>query len=164
MSSGRVEEDAMENQVRHHWAALPTPTRRATFAHVIAESIVFAAIRACSTTPRYTTGIPLEHGAYKAPIRAPNTCSWTTQPQLGVVELLKYLREDGVFDTESFRRAVDIVILAQDILSIILPIRRLKLPPCPRSRARLGLRQSRRMLMSLGFPMTPKAAEPTRQP
>src|SRR5882762_11546600 len=35
---------------------------------------------------------------------------------LASLNLLKYLREDGVFDTESFRRAVDIVILAQDIL------------------------------------------------
>jgi ribonucleoside-diphosphate reductase alpha chain len=35
---------------------------------------------------------------------------------LASLNLLKYLREDGVFDTEAFRRAVDIVILAQDIL------------------------------------------------
>src|SRR5207244_8319680 len=35
---------------------------------------------------------------------------------LASLNLLKYLRDDGVFDTESFRRAVDIIILAQDIL------------------------------------------------
>ena len=35
---------------------------------------------------------------------------------LASLNLLKYLREDGVFDTEAFRRAVDIVVLAQDIL------------------------------------------------
>ena len=35
---------------------------------------------------------------------------------LASLNLLKYLREAGVFDTEAFRRAVDIVILAQDIL------------------------------------------------
>ena len=35
---------------------------------------------------------------------------------LASLNLLKFLREDGVFDTESFRRAVDIIVLAQDIL------------------------------------------------
>ncbi len=35
---------------------------------------------------------------------------------LASLNLLKYLRDDGVFDTESFRRAGDIIILAQDIL------------------------------------------------
>ncbi len=35
---------------------------------------------------------------------------------LASINLLRFLREDGVFETESFRRAVDIIILAQDIL------------------------------------------------
>lgn len=35
---------------------------------------------------------------------------------LASLNLLKFLREDGVFDTEGFRHAVDIMILAQDIL------------------------------------------------
>jgi ribonucleoside-diphosphate reductase alpha chain len=35
---------------------------------------------------------------------------------LASLNLLKFLRDDGVFDVESFRRAVDVMILAQDIL------------------------------------------------
>jgi ribonucleoside-diphosphate reductase alpha chain len=35
---------------------------------------------------------------------------------LASLNLLKFLRDDGVFDVESFRRAVDVIILAQDIL------------------------------------------------
>jgi len=35
---------------------------------------------------------------------------------LASLNLLKYLDDDGIFDTVAFRRAVDIVILAQDIL------------------------------------------------
>jgi ribonucleoside-diphosphate reductase alpha chain len=54
-------------------------------------------------------------------INASNPCSEymhldNSACNLASLNLLKYLREDGVFDTESFRRAVDIVILAQDIL------------------------------------------------
>ncbi len=56
-----------------------------------------------------------------ARINASNPCSEymhldNSACNLASLNLLKYLREDGVFDTESFRRAVDIVILAQDIL------------------------------------------------
>src|SRR5690242_7434213 len=54
-------------------------------------------------------------------INASNPCSEymhldNSACNLASLNLLKYLREDGVFDTEAFRRAVDIVILAQDIL------------------------------------------------
>jgi len=54
-------------------------------------------------------------------INASNPCSEymhldNSACNLASLNLLKYLRDDGVFDTESFRRAVDIVILAQDIL------------------------------------------------
>jgi len=54
-------------------------------------------------------------------INASNPCSEymhldNSACNLASLNLLKYLREDGVFDTESFRRAVDIIILAQDIL------------------------------------------------
>ena len=56
-----------------------------------------------------------------ARINASNPCSEymhldNSACNLASLNLLKYLREDGVFDTESFRRAVDIIILAQDIL------------------------------------------------
>src|SRR5258706_5618197 len=56
-----------------------------------------------------------------ARINASNPCSEymhldSSACNLASLNLLKYLREDGVFDTESFRRAVDIVTLAQDML------------------------------------------------
>jgi ribonucleoside-diphosphate reductase alpha chain len=56
-----------------------------------------------------------------ARINASNPCSEymhldDSACNLASLNLLKYLRDDGVFDTESFRRAVDIIILAQDIL------------------------------------------------
>ncbi|MBM4296521.1 MAG: vitamin B12-dependent ribonucleotide reductase, partial [Deltaproteobacteria bacterium] len=59
--------------------------------------------------------------ANTARINASNPCSEymhldNSACNLASLNLLKYLREDGVFDTESFRRAVDIIILAQDIL------------------------------------------------
>ncbi len=59
--------------------------------------------------------------ANTARINASNPCSEymhldNSACNLASLNLLKYLREDGVFDTEAFRRAVDIVILAQDIL------------------------------------------------
>jgi ribonucleoside-diphosphate reductase alpha chain len=56
-----------------------------------------------------------------ARINASNPCSEymhldNSACNLASLNLLKYLRDDGVFDTEAFRRAVDIIILAQDIL------------------------------------------------
>jgi ribonucleoside-diphosphate reductase alpha chain len=54
-------------------------------------------------------------------INASNPCSEymhldNSACNLASLNLLKYLRDDGVFDTEAFRRAVGIMILAQDIL------------------------------------------------
>ena len=54
-------------------------------------------------------------------INASNPCSEymhldNSACNLASLNLLKFLRDDGIFDTESFRRAVDIVALAQDIL------------------------------------------------
>ena len=54
-------------------------------------------------------------------INASNPCSEymhldNSACNLASLNLLKYLRDDGVFDTEAFRRAVDIMIVAQDIL------------------------------------------------
>jgi ribonucleoside-diphosphate reductase alpha chain len=59
--------------------------------------------------------------ANTARINASNPCSEymhldNSACNLASLNLLKFLRDDGVFDTESFRRAVDIIILAQDIL------------------------------------------------
>ncbi|MEX0805389.1 MAG: vitamin B12-dependent ribonucleotide reductase [Candidatus Binatia bacterium] len=54
-------------------------------------------------------------------INASNPCSEymhldNSACNLASLNLLKFLREDGVFDTEAFRRAVGIIALAQDIL------------------------------------------------
>ncbi len=54
-------------------------------------------------------------------INASNPCSEymhldNSACNLASLNLLKFLRDDGVFDTESFRRAVDIIVLAQDML------------------------------------------------
>jgi ribonucleoside-diphosphate reductase alpha chain len=59
--------------------------------------------------------------ANTARINASNPCSEymhldNSACNLASLNLLKFLRDDGVFDTEAFRRTVDIVILAQDIL------------------------------------------------
>jgi ribonucleoside-diphosphate reductase alpha chain len=56
-----------------------------------------------------------------ARINASNPCSEymhldNSACNLASLNLLRYLRDDGVFDTESFRHAVDIISLAQDIL------------------------------------------------
>ncbi len=54
-------------------------------------------------------------------INASNPCSEymhldNSACNLASLNLLKFLHDDGVFDVEAFRRAVDIIILAQDIL------------------------------------------------
>jgi len=54
-------------------------------------------------------------------INASNPCSEymhldNSACNLASLNLLKFLRDDGVFDVEAFRRAVDIMILAQDIM------------------------------------------------
>ncbi|TMA12471.1 MAG: vitamin B12-dependent ribonucleotide reductase [Deltaproteobacteria bacterium] len=54
-------------------------------------------------------------------INASNPCSEymhldNSACNLASLNLLKFLRDDGVFDVEAFRRAVDIIIVAQDIL------------------------------------------------
>lgn len=54
-------------------------------------------------------------------INASNPCSEymhldNSACNLASLNLLKFLRDDGVFDVEAFQRAVDIMILAQDIL------------------------------------------------
>jgi ribonucleoside-diphosphate reductase alpha chain len=59
--------------------------------------------------------------ANTARINASNPCSEymhldNSACNLASLNLLKYLRDDGVFDTEAFRHAVDIISLAQDML------------------------------------------------
>jgi ribonucleoside-diphosphate reductase alpha chain len=59
--------------------------------------------------------------ASTARINASNPCSEymhldNSACNLASLNLLKFLRDDGVFDAESLRRTVDIIILAQDIL------------------------------------------------
>ena len=86
--------------------------------HMIAESTYFCG----DPGMQYDTTINDWHTCSNtARINASNPCSEymhldNSACNLASLNLLKYLRDDGVFDTESFRRAVDIVILAQDIL------------------------------------------------
>ena len=86
--------------------------------HMIAESTYFCG----DPGMQYDTTINDWHTCSNtARINASNPCSEymhldNSACNLASLNLLKYLREDGIFDTEAFRRAVDIVILAQDIL------------------------------------------------
>ncbi len=86
--------------------------------HMIAESTYFCG----DPGMQYDTTINDWHTCSNTGrINASNPCSEymhldNSACNLASLNLLKYLRDDGVFDTESFRRAVDIIILAQDIL------------------------------------------------
>ena len=92
-------------------------------------------------------------------INASNPCSEymhldDSACNLASLNLLKYLRDDGVFDTESFRRAVDIVILAQDILIDNSSYPTAEITANARAFRELGLGYANlgALLMSLGLP------------
>ena len=94
-----------------------------------------------------------------ARINASNPCSEymhldNSACNLASLNLLKYLREDGVFDTESFRRAVDIVILAQDILVDNSSYPTVEIAANAHAFRELGLGYANlgALLMSLGLP------------
>jgi len=94
-----------------------------------------------------------------ARINASNPCSEymhldNSACNLASLNLLKYLREDGVFDTESFRRAVDIVILAQDILIDNSSYPTAEIAATAHAFRELGLGYANlgALLMSLGLP------------
>jgi ribonucleoside-diphosphate reductase alpha chain len=73
---------------------------------------------------------------------------------LASLNLLKFLREDGVFDVEAFRRAVDIMVLAQDILVDNSSYPTPEITANARAFRELGLGYANlgALLMSLGFP------------
>jgi len=73
---------------------------------------------------------------------------------LASLNLLKFLDDDGVFDTESFRRAVDIIILAQDILvdNSSYPTREITANAHAFRELGLGYANLGALLMSLGLP------------
>ncbi|HEY6996681.1 MAG TPA: vitamin B12-dependent ribonucleotide reductase [Candidatus Binatia bacterium] len=92
-------------------------------------------------------------------INASNPCSEymhldNSACNLASLNLLKYLREDGVFDTEAFRRAVDIVILAQDILVDNSSYPTIEITANAHAFRELGLGYANlgALLMSLGLP------------
>ncbi len=92
-------------------------------------------------------------------INASNPCSEymhldNSACNLASLNLLKYLREDGVFDTESFRRAVDTMILAQDILVDNSSYPTAEITANARAFRELGLGYANlgALLMSLGLP------------
>src|SRR6188508_799056 len=99
-----------------------------------------------------------------ARINASNPCSEymhldNSACNLASLNLLKYLREDGVFDTEAFRRAVDIVILAQDILvdNSSYPTAEITANAHAFRELGLGYANLGALLMSLGLPYDSEA-------
>ncbi|MGH9894568.1 MAG: adenosylcobalamin-dependent ribonucleoside-diphosphate reductase, partial [bacterium] len=92
-------------------------------------------------------------------INASNPCSEymhldNSACNLASLNLLKFLRDDGVFDVESFRRAVDIMILAQDLLVDNSSYPTPEVTANARAFRELGLGYANlgALLMSLGLP------------
>ena len=73
---------------------------------------------------------------------------------LASLNLLKFLRDDGVFDTESFRHTVDVMITAQDILVDNSSYPTEEITQNARDFRELGLGYANlgALLMSLGLP------------
>jgi ribonucleoside-diphosphate reductase alpha chain len=97
-------------------------------------------------------------------INASNPCSEymhldNSACNLASLNLLKFLREDGVFDTESFRRAVDIIVLAQDILvdNSSYPTSEITANAHAFRELGLGYANLGALLMSLGLPYDSEA-------
>src|SRR5581483_4670915 len=113
-----VQEDG-DWQTKYVTSGQPCETYKARdLLRMIAESTYFCG----DPGMQYDTTINDWHTCSNtARINASNPCSEymhldNSACNLASLNLLKCLRDDGVFDTEAFRRAVDIVILAQDIL------------------------------------------------
>ncbi len=92
-------------------------------------------------------------------INASNPCSEymhldNSACNLASLNLLKFLRDDGVFDTDAFRRAVDIMILAQDILvdNSSYPTAEITANAHAYRELGLGYANLGALLMSLGLP------------
>jgi ribonucleoside-diphosphate reductase alpha chain len=125
-NSVRVSDDFMRSveadrewQTRYVKSGEPCETYRARdLLRMISESAYFCG----DPGMQYDTTINDWHTCANTDrINASNPCSEymhldNSACNLASLNLLKYLRDDGVFDTESFRHAVDIVVLAQDIL------------------------------------------------
>ncbi len=92
-------------------------------------------------------------------INASNPCSEymhldNSACNLASLNLLKFLRDDGVFDVEAFRRTVDIIILAQDILvdNASYPTSEITANAHAFRELGLGYANLGALLMSLGLP------------
>jgi ribonucleoside-diphosphate reductase alpha chain len=112
-------QDEREWKTRYVTTGEPCATYKARdLLRMIAESTYFCG----DPGMQYDTTINDWHTCSNtARINASNPCSEymhldNSACNLASLNLLKFLRDDGVFDTESFRRAVDIMIVAQDIL------------------------------------------------
>jgi ribonucleoside-diphosphate reductase alpha chain len=123
---------------------------------VIAESTYFCG----DPGMQYDTTINDWHTCSNtARINASNPCSEymhldDSACNLASLNLLKYLRDDGIFDTEAFRHAVDIVILAQDILVDNSSYPTAEITANARAFRELGMGYANlgALLMSLGLP------------
>ena len=92
-------------------------------------------------------------------INASNPCSEymhldNSACNLSSINLLKYLKDDGTFDTEAFKHTVDIMILAQDIIVDKASYPTEKIGDNARAYRQLGLGYANlgAMLMALGLP------------
>ncbi|HET8563018.1 MAG TPA: vitamin B12-dependent ribonucleotide reductase, partial [Candidatus Binatia bacterium] len=99
-----------------------------------------------------------------ARINASNPCSEymhldNSACNLASLNLLKFLNDDGIFDTESFRRAVDIIVLAQDILvdNSSYPTAEITANAHAFRELGLGYANLGALLMSLGLPYDSEA-------
>jgi ribonucleoside-diphosphate reductase alpha chain len=99
-----------------------------------------------------------------ARINASNPCSEymhldDSACNLASLNLLKFLKDDGIFDTESFRHAVDIIILAQDILvdNSSYPTAEIAANAHTFRELGLGYANLGALLMSLGLPYDSEA-------
>jgi ribonucleoside-diphosphate reductase alpha chain len=151
-----VEEDR-EWQTRYVRSDEPCQTYPARdLLRMIAESTYFCG----DPGMQYDTTINDWHTcATTGRINASNPCSEymhldNSACNLASLNLLKYLRDDGIFDTESFRRAVDIVILAQDILvdNSSYPTAEITANAHAYRELGLGYANLGALLMSLGLP------------
>ena len=111
---------------------------------------------ACSSTPPSTTGTRCSNTGR---ISGSNPCSEymhldNSACNLASLNLLKFLRDDGTFDTESFRHTVDIMITAQDILVDNSSYPTEEITQNARDFRELGLGYANlgALLMSLGLP------------
>ena len=163
-----VEEDR-EWQTKYVRSGQPCDTYKARdLLRMIAESTYFCG----DPGMQYDTTINDWHTCSNtARINASNPCSEymhldNSACNLASLNLLKYLREDGVFDTEAFRRAVDIVILAQDILidNSSYPTPEIAANAHAFRELGMGYANLGALLMSLDCRTIPMPDEPMRQP